>query len=107
MADKVEIDTGLLRQSAVATDRVHAGIQQVLDTLTAAIAAQGKPWGDDHYGSTFFDGSDGRPGYGATSSQLTAGTGALATGVGEFAQQQRDAATLLDSTESGNADGFR
>jgi hypothetical protein len=91
MADEIAVSIEDLGKSAAqANFQVNTTLSGILNTLRENVAARGKPWGDDSYGSQFYDGSSG---YG----QVNAATMTNAESLGGVFSQT--GTTLLDATK--------
>ncbi|MET7768265.1 hypothetical protein [Nocardia sp. NPDC005366] len=126
MAQRISIEsTDRLRLGAEGLDRVHAAVNDALDTLVHTLTGRGDPisaqptdnaavvvgsvsadqppWGTDSYGRTFASGADG---YATMSVELLQGGFDMARTLAEFARGMRRAAGGLDNTEESSITAF-
>jgi hypothetical protein len=105
MAGTVENDPDTLRKAAQnKTGHVRDRINDVLSDLNIALAARGRPWGEDKFGRQFFDGANG---YKLGTEHATANVTNAAASFDNFEKGQVESADLLKKMDHHNADGFQ
>ncbi|RDI44705.1 hypothetical protein [Nocardia mexicana] len=108
MADNLEVDPEKLRDSARLTEEAANRMKAVVGTLRATLASlesdsANQPWGNDKQGKKF---ADGDKGYKKARTNLLDGGDGATKALFDFADGQRDAATLLRNQEWSNTDTF-
>jgi hypothetical protein len=103
VAGEVAVSPEGLRKAAGANVSVQATLSGIMTTLQDKVAARGKPWGDDSYGSQF----DGGPnGYDQVSKATTTNAKSLSDTFGQAAQTLGDAAKGFDGTDTVSSTSF-
>lgn len=106
MSGRLETYIDLLHVAAGKTDKVHDGVEAVVNTLVANIGARGEPWGgsEDTLGKGF---AEGKNGYKSSRDNLVTGGRNVAATFANISKGQSDGARKLQGMEDGNRDGFR
>jgi hypothetical protein len=89
--------------AATANFRVNTTLSGILSTLQAKVAARGKPWGDDDYGSQFYDGGSG---YGQVSAATMTNAESLASVFDQTGNTLKQAAKGINTTEAVSSSSF-
>lgn len=104
VADDITVaEEQLATSAAQANYQVNTTLTGILSTLDTKLAARGKPWGDDSYGSQFYDGSSG---YGKVSSATTTNAQNLAEVFTDTGASLEKAAKGIQTTEDVSGSSF-
>jgi hypothetical protein len=106
MGDSVELNPVGAQQAADFAEGIYHRIDTVVSTLKTRTAAAGAPWGDDSAGQTFYQGSNGQPGYETSGPQAITGGENMAAFMSRFAANQAAGAKALRQMDADNAAGF-
>ncbi|MGW7483836.1 WXG100-like domain-containing protein [Nonomuraea muscovyensis] len=60
---RLEVRPALMAAAAQGIDEAGLALHRQVVAFTGALAALGRPWGDDELGRAFFEGEDGAPGF--------------------------------------------
>jgi uncharacterized protein YukE len=101
--DVTVAEEDLATSAAQANYQVNTTLTGILSTLGSKVAARGKPWGDDSYGSQFYDGGSG---YGQVNAATMKNAGSLAEVFEQTGDTLKKAAKGMHVTEDVSSSSF-
>ncbi len=101
MIDHIRVDFANVQAAAGEVRALQTGLDQVVRTLTAKLAAEGEPWGHDSMGTEF--GKQYVPGVG----NLTRASGEMARVLGSYATGMADSVANFRQNEDLSANAIR
>jgi hypothetical protein len=99
----VQVSPEKLRSASVKTADVADRLNEVINTLSAALASRGNCWGNDSIGNQFANGNNG---YLETKNNMITGTGQFKDTFNSYAKGQSDSANSLEGSDHFNADVY-
>jgi len=97
MADQLSVDPDDLKKAGAQVADIAAQVQNMVSTLTATLAGDGQPWGDDSTGDQF---ANGPGGYTAQADWVMGALGDDLTTIQAFAAALSDAATSFTQQDN-------
>ncbi|MCW2939530.1 MAG: hypothetical protein JWN00_2515 [Actinomycetia bacterium] len=92
----MNVDPAELRAQAVKLNKAGDDLNTKLTTAISALNALGNFWGDDGYGTTFYNGDHGKPGYHVEHDNVSTDTKAIISGYHGIADRLGQMADHVD-----------